>query len=106
MEKMNLTNKIKSEICQRKFNQETTEKLYDEYKVNYHIQRSDINILYHEYLEVLELELVQTFTKESLKYDIKYDETQKAFFSRWILYSDDIFPRRYYKTFITTFRNL
>lgn len=99
MEKLNLANQIRLEICQRKFNQETTKSLFEEYKERYHIQRSDIDRLYHDYLEARELEILYPHAKDTLEELIIHEEVKKALASEWIIFGDEMLPRRYYKTY-------
>ncbi len=99
MEKLKLTNKIRLEICQRKFEQVTTKELYNEYKDIYHIQRSDIDRLYHDYLEVRELEILYHKAKAVLDDTIKHEEVRNALSSEWLIFGDEVLPRRYYKAF-------
>ena len=99
MEKKKLTNKIRLDICQRKFEQVTTQELYQEYKDFYYIQRSDIDRLYHDYLEIRELEILYHKAKTVLDDTIKSDEVRNALSSEWLIFGDEVLPRRYYKTF-------
>lgn len=64
-------------------------------------QLSDIDKLYHDYLEIRELEIIYHKVKAVLDGVIKHEEVRNALSSEWLIFGDEVLPRRYFFIHIT-----